>query len=479
MKDLELNGQWWLPNEPENKVTGTVTFSNRDGISLKFVGAFFGPSIDHNYVSFPVVLGLTDKGKVTLQGCSFFGGWSSYLDHIDSDGSPKYLTLPQQYGRAQAIYIGVHFTDPDQIKFTKMSIDYSHLAVWLGLFVMPSFNEVEDQSGTIEQYTLAFNYPRVTAITDRVTISFLAGLDKYQPIVSMSAEVAAGLKIEEWLSQIIQPIQNLISLGLGRPVFLLQLSGYSEQDIDAQSLIHERKIPHIKIMLQTSYYETEQIVSEISNADIIFSLHSIKDNFSEVLQRWFTITSELDSVYDLFFSNRYSYRISLKQSFLNQAQAVESYHRRRFNNQVLSEEEHTKRLETILANVPEDCKTWLKGKLTYSNEPNLRQRLKELVRKLSNETSFLFSTAKNRDKFINKVVDTRNYFTHYDYSLQDRAAKGSELYAMVRILNLILHILLMKELGIRTGNYIELFRYGYDATIFNPDLKGRTENIEQ
>ena len=39
----------------------------------------------------------------------------------------------------------------------------------------------------------------------------------------------------------------------------------------------------------------------------------------------------------------------------------------------------------------------------------------------------LFGNAKERKSFIRKVVDTRNYFTHYDIGLENQALSGKKL----------------------------------------------------
>jgi hypothetical protein len=94
-------------------------------------------------------------------------------------------------------------------------------------------------------------------------------------------------------------------------------------------------------------------------------------------------------------------------------------------NYELPEEKHKKRLEEVFITVPEKHKEWLEEELAYSNEPTLRKRLKEILNKYSKITGSLI---KNRKSFINKVVVTRNYLTHYDSNSKGQAAKGEELY---------------------------------------------------
>ena len=45
----------------------------------------------------------------------------------------------------------------------------------------------------------------------------------------------------------------------------------------------------------------------------------------------------------------------------------------------------------------------------------------------------LFGNAKERKSFIRKVVDTRNYFTHYDIGLENQALSGKEVRGLRKI----------------------------------------------
>ncbi len=81
---------------------------------------------------------------------------------------------------------------------------------------------------------------------------------------------------------------------------------------------------------------------------MLFSLYDIESQFSLIMQRWFNSFEELDSVFNLFFSIKYKPDMYLENQFINLAQAAESYHRRRINNQALPNEEYQRRIEVVL-----------------------------------------------------------------------------------------------------------------------------------
>lgn len=136
--------------------------------------------------------------------------------------------------------------------------------------------------------------------------------------------------------------------------------------------------------------------------------------------------------------------VYLNLKFLSMVQALESYHRRAVSNKELPEDDHKERVARIMNAAPSEHKKWLKEKLNYSNEPRLRERLKDL-------SDTFHVTIKNlipdRKYFINKVIDTRNYMTHYDEDLKEKSAKEIELFIITEQLRSIVEMCLMKEIG--------------------------------
>jgi hypothetical protein len=126
--------------------------------------------------------------------------------------------------------------------------------------------------------------------------------------------------------------------------------------------------------------------------------------------------------------------------------ASEAYHRRTTTNQETTIEEHNRKISAILKSCHVEYRGWLAEKLKYSYEPNLRHRLKELISKY--ELIFpLFVEGKKGD-FVNKVVNTRNYFAHYDPNLKDMAITDmNELYEVIQKLIGLLEVCLLTQIA--------------------------------
>lgn len=180
---------------------------------------------------------------------------------------------------------------------------------------------------------------------------------------------------------------------------------------------------------------------------MLFTLHDLPGGLDRALGTWFERAEVLDPVYQLYLGTVYNPNAFLEQRFLNLVQALEAYHRRAMPTTDLPEEEHERRKEEILSAVP-DHYQWLEGKLWYSNEPGLGKRLKDIIRKYP-ESAFPItgSNSDERGKFVRKVVDTRNYRTHFDESLEGRTARGEELYRISEKVKRLMEMSLMGEIG--------------------------------
>ncbi|HMG76671.1 MAG TPA: HEPN domain-containing protein [Pyrinomonadaceae bacterium] len=79
------------------------------------------------------------------------------------------------------------------------------------------------------------------------------------------------------------------------------------------------------------------------------------------------------------------------------------------------------------------------------NEPRLKHRIRELTDKAYEVIAPLIT---NKEEFAKKVKDTRNYLTHYDNRLKDKAAKGVELFWLTQNLSYLLQACFLIELDL-------------------------------
>ncbi len=93
-------------------------------------------------------------------------------------------------------------------------------------------------------------------------------------------------------------------------------------------------------------------------------------------------------------------------------------------------------------------------------EQTLRKRLGDLLGSLEADTVKLFCP--KASTFRSRLVDTRNYLTHYAPGLKEAAIEGLDLYDANQRMRLLLTILLMKEIGLGESRIREVI-LGNDA----------------
>jgi hypothetical protein len=143
---------------------------------------------------------------------------------------------------------------------------------------------------------------------------------------------------------------------------------------------------------------------------------------------------------------------------MDNVRALESYHRNTHNNNRLSEKEYIALVNKILNSLElnkEDTE-WLANKLR-GNEPSLSKRLKELVNE--NQNSYIKENIINKGKFSLSVSNTRNYYTHYDKSLEKKRLKGKELFDITLDVMGLLYSCILVDLGIDSSDFESGLKY--------------------
>ena len=109
MTPFEYNGLWWTPDDPDNKVAGSLRFSDDEGLVLSLMGTIGKNPANFGEKKEPVILGHSHDSKigtsVTLRGCirkgftwglsshsreSYFAGSSLFGIHLAASEEPLF-----------------------------------------------------------------------------------------------------------------------------------------------------------------------------------------------------------------------------------------------------------------------------------------------------------------------------------------------------------------------------------------------------
>lgn len=443
MDQYEYAGFWWIPENPDEKISGTIKFNSRDGAELKLIGALRKIKSSNDPYEEEIILGILTNGKkITLYKCYRIRSTLSI---------PGIITSVYE---ASVVLMGHHFEKEADIVFDSITINYSYLEEWVGLTGFHS-SISKNSEGYPQRHEIAYNYPEeieicINNLKFTITYHFRSTSNrineyKMSQTTLIKIEPTSQLHIHEYIGKICYHIQNFLSLGVGRPVYPILIKGKNKNCY--------RKISD-KIMLTdiSIFYPIKDIPSsfkQLNQNEMFFSYADIRKEFTKVLSIWFNKADVLGPVYDLYFGTLYNSSMYLQHEFLSLAQALESFHSRIYKGQYLLSDDYSKLYNTLVNAIPENIdenyRGILKEKLKYLNEFSLRKRLKDLMVKCGDVLDLLI---KNKDIFIEDIVNTRNYLTHYSENLETKAKADLELFDLVEQMKYLMKVCFLVELEI-------------------------------
>jgi hypothetical protein len=437
IKPFEHRGVWWLPENPERRVYGVLKFD----VTKDAILELFGSLRDGNasFLQADIILGDLNSGKpVTLLNCY------EKNSQISIYGLSRSAAFPLAVLGVGCVFEGEHFHAREDIKFKKISFGLSHLGNWAGL------NHIKREGG---KDRIAFSYEipdSIEAIIDdvgklefsfsaAVSHSFSSGTIEENIDISIESEEPSGF---DFWWRTVYILRVFFSFATRHAVHPLYMHETQPVEVEYPDGTIGNTYQRIDVFFALS--EVPDDSSTQGPRDMLFILKDVPNQIETCLQNWFKKADLLEPVYDLYFGMLSSNGMYPVHRYLSLAHCLETYHRRTSSRSALPKTEFKKRMEEIKNSVPTQYKDWILEKLSFSNEISLRQRLEEIM-----ETYIaIFGQVSNQDTFIKKVVDTRNYLTHYDRKSKAKSATGEELHYISESLKILIEMCLLRELGI-------------------------------
>lgn len=483
MDIIEYEGHWWLPNEYENRVGGILSYNPQTGGNLDLFEAFEDGSHqdpEHEYHS--RLYGVSKDGDfITIVDCHRSGFGSS----LSEDGNVSYSSYGVRY-----ILDGVHVPSNRNISFTELKISFPGVKEWSQH--VPLSNNDPPSTG---KYKLELENPdpleaKVMEYTLELLTSFTPSLSRADT-PSISSDTFFRLNPKHptitlsCLRKYASSLRDLLTLATNHimePKYIQAKtpdSGFSYIDV---------------YYTDTAFGQSE--TPGITNQN--FKLPHISDGFPGLIERWFELRNEVASTIDVFLGTRYASNTYQQNKFLSLTQAVESYHRRRYDDEYMDSQKYETQvypdiMEFIRGDLDEvyddpsmfhggslspsqlqrlksmkdahgisnDLGNVFDSRVEYANEYSLRKRFKELV---NNEYHHILTDLPHSavDE-IHPIVETRNHFTHQirDDQRDPAVAEGSDLARLSWSVEQLLEVALLSELGVPESQIRETLKNRY------------------
>jgi hypothetical protein len=438
-EQFEYEGYWWLPKAPQDSIAGKLRFDPEQGGVLELRGVFKGVSpfeelqkTGHAVVGdetkrYDLILGVVKGKLITLKDC--IGSWGGF-------SSPGF---EQSKFFSGLVFEGVHFERVEDVRFKKIFIHYSYLNEWARLFG-GSIKLPMNQKGNGE---IVIKYKRPDSITmlddevKKITMVFsysVKGLSWFTKEMGVEQKTYLAIEMQEEVAfekylNLIYHLQMFISLAVTKPVYPLIVEGIT--DYNLQNGKSGTYNPPINIFYTTG--ETPAEPEELSPLDPLFLLGHTQGRIESFLKNWIEKSELLGPVYNLYFAVRYKPEMYSDLQFLSLTRALEVYHARVTSNQSIQ----------------------------------LKRRLIELLSP-SELRDFLVELIGDKERFAEKVKDTRNFFTHYNRKLEKKAATDKEFILMLCQMKIIVEIYFLKEIGFDWKEILDLIKHSknYEECMF-------------
>ena len=349
--------------------------------------------------------------------------------------------------------INCDFKDYNNVKFSKMVFRLSNTLAWSGLNGISTDYQKHGSFILKHKFKKAITY----SIDNNTTISFIPYFHENtniyaheEIIIKQFVKIQITSRTNQDLYfyiEILNKIKTLIEMSIAKNVDIREIIGYKRDYY--RVFANRRMYNEIKIYSKDSYKDTYE---ELRINDMLFDLPSTINNKVPLFQNWFLKYELLKPILNLYNSSIIYEKMPVETIFLNIVQALETYHSRFICNK---KEDYKRRVQDdILKDVPEELKKshyeYLFDKTQQDKNTNyiiLKSRLNDLM--LANFDIIFFNMSNKAFPydFVEKVVDTRHYFTHYSKSKENKIFKGKELLFAIEILRIVLSYYLLKEIG--------------------------------
>ena len=352
---------------------------------------------------------------------------------------------------------GLDFKKIDDVKFNRIQVRLTNTMEWSQLsgFISKNCNKK-----IIERIEYSFQKKISYNINENIKLEFVPFfgggsyyLDSERILLKQHIAINFICKKMEEFNNIIEELNKIIALiefSTKQKVEIVEIKGLKNSKFQKiQNFKKRRYIPY------RIYFSKEADITnedyEVNKIDRVYTCTLKNICEANALQNWYNKYGDLKPIIDTYRKNidniEYFNEIPEEEIFINLTKSLEFYHTR-FIAESLQEYDKiiSDKLKTALPENKEMIMNYIYDKNQEKEDyVLLKNRLIHLF--LEDMPISYFENFSNILNFINSVVDTRHYYTHYNKSKQFKAMKGFELSISNVLLQTMLECFILKEIG--------------------------------
>ena len=408
-------GKFWS-NESKDKFKGKIYIKNNN-IYLK---TDLDKSLKENYVKITDLIGKIDDIYVTL-----------HKVHLSNDYDNLIFMVEYLFKNH----------DSSDLSFKQVKFKFDNLDEWitnsayvLNMDKIKASCEIPNKTLNLGKFTLTLLFDDIIPKTSRNPMINFKMLLVYRD----------DMAFEDILKDI-DIVKNFF-------IFCV----YSKINLKEISMIMENNC-------EINVYSNFFIPKDVENYNwfnVLMQYHEIEADFENILKNWLNSYDTFKPFFDIYFLNVIS-KLYAEALLITYIESLEFFMRNNelFDDKFMESEEYDgifNELNEVIDSlqITDNHKSSLISRIRYGYEYTLRKRLKDLFRKLDkyDVTRELVEEYGKPKDFINIVVLTRNYYTHYGDKNQF-VKTGKELMSLDLTLRLIIDLCLLNELKL-PKNYV-------------------------
>ena len=409
--EIRRSGYFWFLTEPDTKLPGTLSIFDGGIIELELLHTPGSEKLDLKERWTRVAGQIEKEGFVTLDRCEFkkaenFGGISKIC-----------------YNVKRAI-TSLTYQNSEYPRFTSLSFSVEGLDDWVGLneitidglpcgegtitlsYKQPEHVTIHLENGMQLFIMSTFTCPGRFSINEDFTLSQKADEFNIRPVTSITLFAADGCGFEEF-HPVVKELTAFLCFATNRFVCIDSMSaeiGNPHSDItDGTTSMDTAKI----------YYESWPYANYTKDKSKIPPPNSIEfsalsDHGEKIIKQWIAVYDQIEFGLNLYLSARMGAHPTLQARYLALAQALEGCHRR-----------------------------------ACGSSKSFGERIKHIIEPFA----MIIGDEATQQELISNIVNTRNYLTHNDPSLEPKAAKGVELHHLCSKMERLFQLYILQLLG--------------------------------
>lgn len=448
----DWTGHWWLPEDPDKKVPGVLSFTPGTGLRLRLIGGWDyhvtrqgenGSTIvtDQTKV-WPMVHGYGDNTPITLLNASLVAARGGFF------GEPDTLEV-----RANTALAGALMEAPDEAAFVAGVGDIEDLTVWSRRSGVESRVQFGAQSGEMMGEIELRRLSPLTATAGPLSVKLshyawypFSEDSRAQRVTRVRERQVIRFEREDpqplkyWVD-LLSSTADLMSLSTLRACGIASMRVYLPPTPDQWPKDHPMRDQQHEVGIYM-----ERVVKPRPDDDAlpfrnyVLTLDDVP--FEQLMPRWLEVRDKFASARSMILGLRYVRNGYVETRLVTAVAAAESMHRALEPLPPIPPVEFKALRRTLLDAVSPERKAWLADRLTeHSNVPTLKQRLLDLVSRLGDAGLRLVH---DPEVWAKAAKDGRNHIAHTGSTSRDL----EHLHAVTEVTASVVILNLLHELGV-------------------------------